>query len=40
MAYALAVYRRSRLADAVLAHAVTNAILAAYVCATRNWHLW
>ena len=40
MVYALAVYRRGRLADAVLAHAVTNAILAAYVCTTGNWHLW
>src|SRR5262249_4000788 len=34
MLYALAVYCRGRLADAVVAHATTNALLAAYVLAT------
>src|SRR5262249_2033474 len=40
MLYALAVYRRGQLADAVLAHATTNALLAAYVLATGSWGLW
>jgi CAAX prenyl protease-like protein len=40
MAYALAMYRRGRLSDAVLAHALTNALLAAYVLATGSWWLW
>jgi exosortase E/protease (VPEID-CTERM system) len=40
MAYALAVYRRGRLSDAVLAHALTDARLAAYVLATGSWWLW
>jgi exosortase E/protease (VPEID-CTERM system) len=39
-AYALALYRRGRLADSVLAHAVTNALLAAYVLGTGAWSLW
>jgi exosortase E/protease (VPEID-CTERM system) len=40
MLYALAVYRRGRLGDAVMAHATTNALLAAYVLATGQWHWW
>jgi exosortase E/protease (VPEID-CTERM system) len=32
--------RRGDLGDAVLAHATTNALLAAYVLATGNWALW
>ena len=40
MAYALAYYRRGRLADAVMAHAITNALIAAYVLATQSWSLW
>jgi exosortase E/protease (VPEID-CTERM system) len=40
MAYAVVQYRRGSLADAILAHAVTNALLAAYVLATGNWSLW
>jgi exosortase E/protease (VPEID-CTERM system) len=39
-AYALAVYRRGRLSDAVVAHATTNALIAAYVIATGNWSVW
>jgi exosortase E/protease (VPEID-CTERM system) len=39
-AYALCLYRRGRLADAVLAHAFTNALLAGYVLATGTWSLW
>jgi exosortase E/protease (VPEID-CTERM system) len=38
--YALALYRRGKLGDAVLAHATTNALIAAAVLATRNWSLW
>ncbi|HWY86586.1 MAG TPA: exosortase E/protease, VPEID-CTERM system [Gemmataceae bacterium] len=40
MFYALALYRRQRLADAVLAHATTNALLTGYVLVTRSWALW
>ncbi len=40
MLYALALSRRGRLADAVLAHATTNALVAAYVLATGDWSLW
>jgi CAAX prenyl protease-like protein len=40
MFYALALYRRRDLAEPVLAHAVTNALIAAHVLATGNWSLW
>jgi exosortase E/protease (VPEID-CTERM system) len=40
VAYAVAVSRRGRLMDAVLAHAATNALLAGYVLATGAWALW
>lgn len=40
MVYALAVYRRGKPADAVLAHAVTNGLLAVYVLTTGSWGLW
>jgi CAAX prenyl protease-like protein len=40
MGFAAALYRRGRLADAVLAHATTNALLAAYVLATGSWFMW
>jgi exosortase E/protease (VPEID-CTERM system) len=40
MLYALAVYRRGELADAVLAHTTTNALIAVYVLATGSWSLW
>jgi exosortase E/protease (VPEID-CTERM system) len=40
MLFALALYRRGRLADAVLAHATANALLAAYVIPTGAWSLW
>lgn len=40
MLYALAVYRRGRIADAVVAHAVTNALLAGCALATGAWSLW
>jgi exosortase E/protease (VPEID-CTERM system) len=38
--YALALYRRGKLADAVVAHALTNALLAGYVLATGDWSFW
>jgi exosortase E/protease (VPEID-CTERM system) len=40
MLFALALYRRGRLADAIVAHATTNALLAGYVFTTGNWSLW
>ncbi len=38
--YGLAARRRGELSDAVLAHATTNALLAAYVLSTGSWGLW
>jgi CAAX prenyl protease-like protein len=38
--YALALYRRRELADAVLAHATTNALIAADVLLAGAWSLW
>jgi exosortase E/protease (VPEID-CTERM system) len=38
--YGLAARRRGQLADAVVAHAVTNALLALTVLATGRWALW
>jgi exosortase E/protease (VPEID-CTERM system) len=40
MSYALAFYRRGQLADAIVAHAVTNALIAATVLLTGAWGLW
>jgi exosortase E/protease (VPEID-CTERM system) len=40
MIYALALYRRRRLVDAVVAHAITNALIAVTVLTTGNWSLW
>lgn len=40
VAYALALYRRRELADAILAHATTNAAIAACVLIGGNWSLW
>jgi exosortase E/protease (VPEID-CTERM system) len=40
MAYALALYRRRQLLDAVLAHVTTNALIASYVLMTGHWSLW
>jgi exosortase E/protease (VPEID-CTERM system) len=39
LAYGVAMIPRGRLADAVVAHAVTNALLVAYVVATSSWQL-
>lgn len=40
MLFAAALYRRGRLADAVVAHATTNALLTTYVVATGSWSSW
>jgi len=40
MLYAWALYRRGRLSDAILAHATTNALLAAYVLGSGDWSPW
>lgn len=40
VAFAAVYYRRGRLGDAILAHAVANALLAAFVLATKQWGLW
>jgi len=39
-AYALVYYRKGRLSEAVLAHAVTNGLIAAAVLAGGRWWLW
>jgi len=38
--FALSMYRRGRLADAIAAHAAANALLAIYVITTGYWSLW
>jgi exosortase E/protease (VPEID-CTERM system) len=40
MAYAIALYRRGELTDGVIAHAVTNALIAAAVLIQGHWSLW
>jgi exosortase E/protease (VPEID-CTERM system) len=40
MIYALVLYRRGQLGDAVVAHATTNALLAGFVLLTGSWSLW
>lgn len=40
MCYALVMYRRGELGDAIAAHAITNAMIAAYVLTTGHWLLW
>ena len=40
VAYAMAYRLRGRLGDAVVAHAVTNALIAGLVLATGRWSLW
>ncbi len=40
MAYAAALYRRGRVADAVYAHMTTNALIAAYVLWSGRWSMW
>jgi exosortase E/protease (VPEID-CTERM system) len=38
--YALALRQRGQLADAIVAHMTTNALIAAYVLSHRAWALW
>lgn len=38
--YALALRQRGRLADAIVAHMTTNALIAAYVLSQQAWALW
>jgi CAAX prenyl protease-like protein len=38
--YAVAFLRRGRIGDAVVAHATTNALLAAWVLVGGNWDMW
>jgi CAAX prenyl protease-like protein len=38
--YALVLRRSGRIGDAVVAHATTNALLAAWVMTRGAWHLW
>jgi exosortase E/protease (VPEID-CTERM system) len=38
--YALALYRRKELSDAVLAHMTSNALIAAWVLGMGRWSLW
>lgn len=40
MAYALAYWWRGRLSDAIIAHAITNALIGVFVLATGSWQLW
>jgi len=40
MAYALTLYRRGEIADAIAAHSTTNALIAGTVLATGRWSLW
>ena len=40
LAFLWVAQRSGRLADAVIAHATTNALLAAYVVASKSWWLW
>jgi exosortase E/protease (VPEID-CTERM system) len=40
MVYALAQYRRGQLTDAIVAHATTNGLLAAYVVIFGHWVFW
>jgi CAAX prenyl protease-like protein len=38
--FALAQFRRGRIGDAIAAHAVANALLAAWVLLAGAWQLW
>ncbi|MFL5245724.1 MAG: exosortase E/protease, VPEID-CTERM system [Gemmataceae bacterium] len=40
MLYALSYYRRGQLNDAIVSHALTNALIAWYVLYTGDWALW
>jgi CAAX prenyl protease-like protein len=38
--FALALYRRGNVVDAIVAHATANALIAVYVLSTGSWNLW
>jgi CAAX prenyl protease-like protein len=40
MIFAVAQYRRGRIADAIAAHAMSNTLLAVYVLWFGHWSLW
>jgi exosortase E/protease (VPEID-CTERM system) len=40
MVYALVLLRKGKMGEAVIAHATTNALLAAWVLSTGQWQLW
>jgi exosortase E/protease (VPEID-CTERM system) len=40
MGYALALYRRGQIGDAVIAHMTTNALIAIFVLTQAKWSLW
>ena len=40
MFYAWAMYRRGKVGDAIIAHATTNALIAAHVLILGNWNYW
>ena len=40
MFYAWAMYRRGRVEDAILAHTITNALIAVDVLILGQWELW
>lgn len=40
MGFALALYRRGEVSDAIIAHMTTNTLLAFYIMITGNWSLW
>jgi CAAX prenyl protease-like protein len=40
MLFALALYRRGQLGDAVVAHVTANALIAVYVLVYSKWGLW
>lgn len=40
MAFAIALYRRGRISDAIIAHATSNALLTVFVLSTGSWSLW
>ena len=40
MIYAAAQYRRGEISDAIVAHVVTNGLLAAYVVLFGHWAFW
>ncbi len=40
MAFAIALYRRGRISDAIVAHAASSVFIAVFVLSTGSWSLW